>query len=388
MGQRARRHEDGGSTQPRKRINFDATEKKRATMSNTTKRGLGEVKLRGRIWWIRYYHNGRRYQDSSGSTKQGDAVDLLKQRIKEIGQGKHVSPDKSRMRFEPAAAMVEDDYRSNKRRSLEDVKRRIKLHLTPFFSGRRLSAITKDEVLKYIVSRQNADAQNATINRELAILKRAYTLAEITRPTFRLLREDNIRQGFFEREQIDSVLRQLPNDLQPVIKFAYITGWRVNSEVLPLQWRQVDLNAGEVRLDPGTTKNREGRTFPLTDDLRDLLETQQAVSNQLKARGVICRLVFHRNGQPIKSFRKAWTDACRRAGCPGRLVHDLRRTAVRNLVRAGVPQSVAMKMTGHLTDSVFRRYDIASPDDLRVAAERLNALMARPKAKQANSSAG
>lgn len=357
-------------------------------MSETKKRGLGEMKLRGRIWWIRYYHNGRRYQESSHSTKQGDAVNLLKQRIKEIGQGGHISPDKSRLRFEQAAAMVENDYSINGRRSLEDVKRRITLHLTLFFGGRRLSAITKDEVQKYIVSRLNAGAKNATINRELAILKRAYTLAELPRPKFTLLAENNVRTGFFEHKQIDSVLAHLPDDVQPVIQFAYVTGWRVSSEVLPLQWRQVDLQAGEVRLDPGTTKNREGRTFPLTDDLRTLLDDQKTIADGLKARGVICPFVFHRSGEPIKDFRKVWKEACKQAGCPGRLVHDLRRTAVRNLVRAGVPQSVAMKMTGHLTDSVFRRYDIASPDDLRVAAERLNALMARPKAKQANSSAG
>jgi integrase len=135
--------------------------------------------------------------------------------------------------------------------------------------------------------------------------------------------------------------------------------------------------AGEVRLDPDITKNQEGRTFPLTDALRMLLTEQKALMDTLKASGVICPWVFHRHGKPIRDFRDAWEAARKAAGCPGRLVHDLRRTAVRNLVRAGVPQTVAMKMTGHKTDSVFRRYDIASPDDLRVAAERLNAAAAR-----------
>jgi integrase len=175
------------------------------------------------------------------------------------------------------------------------------------------------------------------------------------------------RLGSLERDTSGAV-----RYLQPVIAFAFVTGWRVTSEILPLEWRNVDLMAGEVRLDPGTTKNRAGRTFPITEDLRVLLEGQRAVADDLKQRGVICRFVFHRNGKAIKSFRKAWANACRQAGCPGRLVHDLRRTAVRNLGRAGVPQSVAMKITGHKTESVFRRYDIASPDDLRVAAERLN----------------
>jgi integrase len=336
-------------------------------------RGLGTVRRRGRIYWIRYFRDGRRYEESSRSEKPGDAVRLLKTRITDIQNGRPVTPDKSGLRFEQAMEMVVDDYTINKRRSLKGLTRAIALHLTPLFQGRRLSALTKDDVQKYIVSRRQAQAQNATINRELAILRRAFRLTDMTGPAFRSLQEDNIRQGFFEREQVDAVGAHLPADVRPVIRFAFVTGWRVTSEVLPLEWRNVDLTAGEVRLDPGTTKNRKGRTFPITDDLRALLEGQRAVADGLKQRGVICRFVFHRNGKPIKSFRTAWADACRQAGCPGRLVHDLRRTAVRNLVRAGVPQSVAMKMTGHKTDSVFRRYDIVSPDDLRVAAERLNA---------------
>jgi integrase len=233
------------------------------------------------------------------------------------------------------------------------------------------------EVRQYIADPVDAGATNASINRELAILKRAFTLAEIPRPAFRMLREDNTRQGFFEADQVAAVLAHLPEALRPVIRFAAITGWRVPSEVLSLEWRHVDLRSGEVRLDPGTTKNQQGRTFPLTDALRTLLTEQKRLADTLKPSGVICRWVFHRHGKPIRDFRDAWEVACKQAGCPGRLVHDLRRTAVRNPVRVGVPQTVAMKMTGHKTDSEFRRYDIASPGDLRVAAERLNSAAAR-----------
>ena len=127
-----------------------------------------------------------------------------------------------------------------------------------------------------------------------------------------------------------------------------------------------------------TTKNDEGRTFPFTDALLQLLEAQKAEHHRLKGKGVLCPWVFHRTGKkvegkPIVRFTKAGRRACAKAGCPGRLPHDMRRSAVRNLVRAGVPQSVATKLTGHKTDSVFRRYDIVSPDDLRVAVERLDA---------------
>jgi integrase len=204
----------------------------------------------------------------------------------------------------------------------------------------------------------------------------------MTRPHIALLREDNARQGFFEPEQLRNVLRHLPDELRPVVKFAYITGWRVKSEVLTREWRHVDLKAGEVRLEPGTTKNKEGRTFPFTSELRTILEAQHAEHERLKKRGKVVPWVFFRmvaNGRrgplrpkPIKSFSKAFATACRHAGCPGRILHDFRRTAVRNLELAGVPRSVAMKLTGHLTESVYRRYAIADQRDLRVAVEKLD----------------
>ena len=181
--------------------------------------------------------------------------------------------------------------------------------------------------------------------------------------------------GFFEREQFLSVLQRLPEQVGPVATFAYITGWRIDSEVLPLEWRRVDFVAGEVRLDPGKTKNGEGRTFPMTRDLRELLDGQRAITENLQRRlKVVCPHVFHRAGQPIKSFRVAFRTACTDAGCPGRVLHDFRRTAVRNLVRAGIPERVAMQMTGHKTRSVFERYNIVSAGDLREAAKRLDAV--------------
>src|SRR5437660_7241492 len=194
-----------------------------------------------------------------------------------------------------------------------------------------------------------------------------------------MLKERNVRTGFFEREQIERVLDHLPPPVRPVVRFAYITGWRIPSEVLPLQWRHIDFEAGVVRLDPHTTKNDEGRTFPFTDALSQLLEAQKAEHERLRSDGVLCPWVFHRTGKtvkgkPIVRFTKAWRKACERAGCPGRIPHDLRRTAVRNLVRAGIPERVAMQMTGHKTRSVFERYNIVSECDLVEAAKKLNQL--------------
>lgn len=146
-----------------------------------------------------------------------------------------------------------------------------------------------------------------------------------------------------------------------MVRFAFFTGWR-KGEILRLTWAQVDFKGGVVRLEPGTTKNDEGREFPfralppLKHRLEDQREKTRAVE---RVRGEIVPWVFHRDGEEILSIRTTWNGACRRAGLEGLLFHDLRRTAVRNLERACVSRSVAMKLTGHKTESVYRRYAIA-----------------------------
>jgi integrase len=280
------------------------------------------------------------------------------------------------------------NYHKANGRDTKKLEGRIAKHLTPYFQRRKMTDINGAVVNAYIARRLEKKAKTATVNRELAWLKHMFTLAMragklMTRPHIALLEENNARQGFFERDHYLAVLKHLPEELRPVVTFAYITGWRVKSEVLPLEWSQVDFKAGEVRLEPGTTKNGEGRTFPFTRELRTLLEAQQAERERLKKRGKIVPWVFFRmvalgrrgplRPKPIISFGKAFKTACRKAGCPGRILHDFRRTAVRNLERAGVPRSVAMKLTGHRTESVYRRYAIADDRDLRVAVERLDA---------------
>ena len=183
-----------------------------------------------------------------------------------------------------------------------------------------------------------------------------------------------MRTGFFEQAEYEAVLPQLPESIRPVVTFAYLTGWRIRSEILRLEWRQVDFQAGTVRLEVGTTKNDEGREFPFDvyPDLRDVLEQQRSLTREVEQRREqIVPWVFHRNGRPVRSFYGSWRKACEAAGCPGHIPHDFRRTAVRNLVRAGVPERVAMMLTGHKTRSVFDRYNIVSGADLREGVRKL-----------------
>ena len=157
------------------------------------------------------------------------------------------------------------------------------------------------------------------------------------------------------------------------VTFAYLTGWRIDSEVLPLQWQPVDFDADEVRIWVGDDEDGAGRVFVMTDDLRLLLRGQQAEHETLKRAGHIppwvFRMVAKGRGGPtaprqVLSIYKAWKAACGKAGLPGRIPHDFRRSAARNMVRAGVPERVAIKLTGHKTRSVFERCNIVSDSDL------------------------
>lgn len=186
-----------------------------------------------------------------------------------------------------------------------------------------------------------------------------------------------MRAGFFEHAQYLSVLPHLPAPMRPVVTFAYVTRWRINSEVLPLQWRQVDLKAGEVRLNPGTTKNMEGRVFYLTAELKKLLTDQRKAANRVQLqKGMIVPHVFFHDGT-TKAGDVAFlaghgiSAPCvvppqAQGGMSGSIPHDFRRTAIWNMVRAGVPERVAMKLSGHKTRSVFDRYNIVSDGDLRM----------------------
>ena len=160
---------------------------------------------------------------------------------------------------------------------------------------------------------------------------------------------------------------------------AFTYGWRMQSEVLTLERRQLDLEAGTLRLGAGTTKNDEGRVVYLTSELKAALAAQVERVKGLERElnriipALFPRLRGGRRGERIRDFRKSWKTACRGAGVPGMLRHDLRRSAVKHLVNAGVPERVAMKVTGHKTRAVFDRYHIVSPADLRDAANRLGA---------------
>jgi integrase len=382
---------------------------------------------RSPFYWLKWVGlDGQPQYESSRSADYNTAKTMLAEREGKLAAGVPVTSAIGRLKFRDAAADLETDFRVNGRKSLDEVERRLRLHLLPYFGRLRMVEIDTAVVRRYVAKRQTdtivihkartihhrdgrrevlpeqtKPVSNAEINRELQILKRCFNLAiEDGRllhcPHIPMLTEHNVRKGFLDAAQLHSVLAFLPAELQPVIWFAFLTGWRLASEVLPLTWSRVDFGAGEVRLDAGTTKNGEGRVFPMNEELRALLLERRRVTDALQRKhGIVISTVFHREAyvkqsdgtwklqpaQPIKSISKAWRNACAQAGLPGRILHDLRRSSIRNMVRAGISETVAMKLSGHKTRSVFDRYNITSSRDLQDAADRLTGLVGSPEVR-------
>lgn len=330
----------------------------------------GETRL-SRTWTIEWYQNGARHKEVTKEVTKGDAERLLRERLRDRDAGRLTTVGTTTIG--ELLLMVQHDYTANGRRSLKRVKQ-ASAHLEDFFGQDELATrVTPDRVTAYIATRLEAGARPATVNRELAALRRGFRLGQRAgkverRPDFSLLREDNTRLGFVERKQLDAILRHLPAEAKAPVLVAYLTGWRMASEVLTRQWRHVDLAAGWLRLEPGEGKTRAGRMFPLAGELLEIFKTQEKAR---KAEARIIPWVFHRDGEPIAGFRKAWLTACKKAGLPGRLIHDLRRSAVRNMERAGVPRSAGKQLTGHKTDSVYGRYAIVDEAMLREAASKI-----------------
>jgi integrase len=359
-------------------------------MNSSKRRGNGRTYLRknGKIWWIQYSVNGNRYRESSGSEKRADAERLLMKRRVSIAQGKPVGAQVEKTTLGDLSQMLLDHYRANGRKSVMRAQFAFKWLHQYFGAETRANTITQDRVTKYIVHRQAQGRANATINFELSMLRKSLNLAfdagrVASAPRVKNLHVDNARQGLFEDDEIEAVLKQLPSHLHALIRVAHITGWRTHSELQTRTWKHVDFDNGWLRLEPGEGKTGKPRMFPFLDDLRAVFTAQREYVSKLeRALGRIIPWVFVRpDGSPIRDFRSAWKRACIKAGVSGRLVHDLRRTAVRNSERAGVSRFAAMSLTGHKTASVYQRYAIIDSTMLEDAALKLSALRASDKAK-------
>lgn len=359
---------------------------------------MASLEIRGGVWHLRW--RDKRGKSRSLSTKLHSSpkndilakkklvafeADLLRGKIPELS-----------LRI---GALLDDlirDYEANGKKSTVDMKCRLEKHLRPWFGEMRVDRFGADDWREYITHRQ-PEAQNASINRERAALARAFMLAyQAGRiesvPFIPRLKEAAPRAGFVSRSELESLCRHLPEWICPFVRFGFLTGWRL-SEIQQLQWRHVYFEAGEIRLDPGSTKNGEARVFPVTQELRGLLEaakvirvtnptvpTSNAVGVIRDAVPTLTPHVFIKDLLPISFPYYSWKKAANAIGKPGLIFHDLRRSAVREFIRSGMDERLAMQLTGHRTNEVFKRYRIVAESDL----ERAREMMERGKSVHAS----
>jgi integrase len=191
-------------------------------------------------------------------------------------------------------------------------------------------------------------------------------------PTIKLLEENNVRQGKWSEDELKDVLQHAPEYLHALIQMAYYTGWR-RGELLSRRWKHVDRKAGFLRIEKYETKGKKARAFPLIPQVLEVLDEQERRRKKIEKRTgrIITALFFHDDGRPIKDFRRAWHRALKDAQCEHRIFHDFRRTAVSAFTAAGIPKQMAKKFSGHVTDSVFDRYDIPDAPALKEFGNKL-----------------
>lgn len=335
--------------------------------------GSGTLYLRGDIWWVKIRVDGRPVYESSKSTKKSDAIKLRDKLLAKKSRGELSGGSADKVLItELLDDVLKSDIKPSTRYVWEKV---IEKNIRPFFGKIRAQRLTTDLMDKYREKRKGEGRSDATANRELSILRTSFHNARkrtppkvLVVPYFPIVAETNIRKGFLTDEQYDALRDELPTELKGLFVTGYITGLR-RGEITAIQWPQVDFEAGLITLDKGETKNDEPRSVPILDgDMHDLL---LATKKEHDEKWPQSPWVFNRGGERIIDFRWAWDEACKRAGVPDLNFHDLRRTAVRNMRRAGIPQVIRMNISGHKTDSMERRYNIVDSEDLQMAKELL-----------------
>jgi integrase len=338
-----------------------------------TSYGTGTIFKRGKVWYVSFWVDGKQVQKSSGSTNIQDAKKLRDQILGKKARGEIVVSESGKVICDELLNDLLSHYDAGNAKATTTRIFRwcIEANLKPFFGDLRAAALSTQKLKQYRNKRKADGVTESTCNRELSILRIALNLGRkctppkvLTIPFFPMVREENARQGFLSDQQYAKLRDALPDYLKPLFVTAYHTGVRLG-ELLAWDWDQVDWSQAFITLKASETKSGHSRAVPILDgDMRKWLEWALTESNG-------CSSVFHHNGLPIKSFRGTWIKACEAADVPDLKFHDLRRTAVRNMRRAGVPQVVRMRITGHRTDAMERRYNIVDIDDIKSARQMM-----------------
>lgn len=355
-------------------------------------RGTGSIfsVSESRNLWVGYTDaSGKWVRESCGSPKRTDAQNFLKARQEAVSRGNFLGPRVERITVNELFDDLLKDYKTHGR-FFQWPERTWNAHLKDYFGGAKLP-LEKDAVYcgmrasrvgttvlaSYVEKRQGENASKSTINRELALLRRAFTLGFDAEPQkvshvpkfhrFMVSEKGNERRGFVEEPEYRKLAEKAKEPwLRALLALAYTYGFR-KGELLEMRCSQVDLLNNTVCLYSGETKNKEGRTVALTEECRVL------VTEMRKGKQPDDYLLTRENGEPVRDLRGTWDALTKAAGLPGLLLHDFRRSAVRNMIRRGIAERVAMRISGHKTRSVFDRYNIISEADLADAARKIEA---------------
>ena len=337
---------------------------------------------RSPYWQIRYWNGTDQIRESTHTEDRKEALEYLQQKLAQVAQhggGAH------QVTIDALLNLLLKDYRDQDRSSLYTVQLRVEKHVRPAFGKLKASKLTTGHIRDYKEMRRVAGAAAGTVNREIAALRRAYNLGAVEDPplVYRVprilsLKEDNVREGFLEAAQYREILDALPDAIKPVFVLGYHLGMR-KGELLKLHRDWVDLAGGVIYVKGRTTKNKRPKTVPIYGPMKAWLQMQLAQCAAVAPKEK--RLFVWEDGSPVKDFRGSWEVACKAAGVPELLFHDLRRTAVRNMVRAGVPPKVAMEISGHRTPAMLWRYDITDTRDVVDAGQRTERYLADVNSK-------
>jgi integrase len=367
-------------------------------------RGQGRVFERtgSSFWWVSYYSHGKEVREAARHVRTGEKIELaekkseheaerfLKHRLGEITAEQHggrafVGPKEERVTVGKLLKELEKDYRLRDKWSSKVASNVKPLH--DHFGTWHAVAVTSSAIGTYIENLREEGYSNATANRRTQLLGQAFKVGirnkQISQAPFipRLSEIGNERQGFFETADFEAVIAHLPEYLQDFSRFGFVTGWRKGS-IESLRWS--DVGEDVIYLRAENSKTRKAETMPLEGELREIIDRRRvaAVIREKDKEPRFAEYVFHCKGEPVGDFRKAWATACKLANVGHRLFHDFRRTASRNMIAAGVPQAVAMKITGHRTDSMFRRYAIVNEEQKREALAKTQQYLATAPARK------
>jgi integrase len=340
--------------------------------------------------WVGYIGPNDEYvRESSGSSNKTEAQNFLRKRMEAVSGGNFLGPRVEKITVNELFDDLLTDYKTHEQFHLWP-ERTWNAHLKDYFggvklpldkgaaySGMRASRVGTSVLAAYVEKRQGERASKSTINRELALLRRAFSLGFDAEPQkvsrvpkfhrFIVSEKGNERRGFVEETEYRRLVGLAKEPwLRALLALAYTYGFR-KAELLEMKCSQVDLLNNTVCLYSGETKNDEGRIVYLTDECRLL------VTELRKGKQPDDFLFLRENGEPVRDLRGTWAAVTEEAKLPGLLFHDFRRSAVRNMIRRGVPQKTAREISGHKTDSVFNRYNIVSEADLQDAARRIEA---------------